>query len=112
MDFGPFGEDEDDNILARYATVQRKLREWDSTKISGITNSVTSADELHLVSDKIATVVRNQYRVIPGEEDDSMMRTDDHIHRLHCGGLPDPWRHRHLEHHVGSVAKRMHEPDF
>ena len=74
---GSFGEDQDDTIFAPYTTVQRKLRGRDGTNISGITISAYSADDIEAVSTEIASVLRVQHKLIQGEDDDFMVRTQE-----------------------------------
>ena len=74
---GSFGEDQDDTIFAPYTTVQRKLRGRDGTNISGITISAYSADDIEAVSTQIASVLRVQHKLINGEDDDFMVRTQE-----------------------------------
>ncbi len=74
---GSFGEDQDDTIFAPYTTVQRKLRGRDGTNISGITISAHSADDIEAVSTEIASVLRVQHKLIQGEDDDFMVRTQE-----------------------------------
>ena len=74
---GSFGEDQDDTIFAPYTTVQRKLRGRDGTNISGITISAYSADDIEAVSTQIASVLRAQHKLIQGEDDDFMVRTQE-----------------------------------
>ncbi len=76
---GSFGEDQDDTIFAPYTTVQRKLRGRDGTNISGITISAYSADDIEAVSTEIASVLRVQHKLIQGEDDDFMVRTQEDI---------------------------------
>jgi putative ABC transport system permease protein len=82
---GSFGEDQDDSIFAPYTTVQRKLRGRDGTNISGITISARSADELQQVSEEVAAVLRVEHKLIPGEDDDFMVRTQDDITSIRTG---------------------------
>ena len=82
---GSFGEDQDDTIFAPYTTVQRKLRGRDGTNISGITISAGSADEIQTVSEEIAAVLRVQHKLIPGEDNDFMVRTQDDITSMRTG---------------------------
>ena len=72
---GQFGQDQDDTILIPYTTVQRKLRGRDGTNISGITISATSPDDIDQVTAEITAVLREQHRLIPGDDDDFMVRT-------------------------------------
>ena len=74
--FGP-GGDQDDTIFAPYTTVQRKLRGRDGTNISGITVSAASADGIDQVTEQIVSVLREQHKLILGQEDDFMVRSQD-----------------------------------
>ena len=74
---GSFGEDQDDTIFAPYTTVQRKLRGRDGTNISGITISAYSADDIEAVSEQIASVLRAEHKLLLGEDDDFMVRTQE-----------------------------------
>ena len=72
---GQFGEDQDDAIFIPYTTVNKKLRGRDGTNISEITISARSADEIERVSEEIAAVLRAEHKLIPGEDNDFMVRT-------------------------------------
>jgi putative ABC transport system permease protein len=82
---GSFGEDQDDTIFAPYTTVQRKLRGRDGTNISGITISAYSADDIEAVSTQIASVLRVQHKLIQGEDDDFMVRTQEDMTSMRPG---------------------------
>ena len=72
---GQFGQDQDDTILIPYTTVQRKLRGRDGTNISGITISARSPDDIDQVTAEVTAVLREQHKLIPGDDDDFMVRT-------------------------------------
>ena len=72
---GAMGQDQDDTVFIPYTTVQKKLRGRDGTNIQGITISAASADEIGLVSEQIAEVLRAQHKLIPGDDDDFMVRS-------------------------------------
>ena len=74
---GTFGEDQDDVVFAPYTTVQRKLRGRDGTNISGITISARSADDIIATTAEIEEVLRAEHELIPGQENDFMVRTQD-----------------------------------
>ena len=74
---GSFGEDQDDVIFAPYTTVQRKLRGRDGTNISGITISARDADRIEQTTAQIEEVLRAQHELIPGQDNDFMVRTQD-----------------------------------
>ena len=72
---GQFGEDQDDSIFIPYTTVNKKLRGRDGTNISEITISARSADDVERVTEEIGAVLRAEHKLIPGEDDDFMVRT-------------------------------------
>ena len=82
---GQFGQDQDDTILVPYTTVQKKLRGKDGTNISGATISAESADHMDEITAQITAVLRAQHRLIPGEDDDFMVRTQEDIASMLTG---------------------------
>ena len=82
---GQFGQDQDDMILVPYTTVQKKLRGRDGTNISGITISAVSPDQMDEITEEITAVLRAQHRLIPGDDDDFMVRTQEDIASMLTG---------------------------
>lgn len=82
---GQFGQDQDDIILAPYTTVQKKLRGRDGTNISGMSISVISPDQMEEISAQITAVLREQHGLIPGEDNDFMVRTQEDIASMLTG---------------------------
>ena len=82
---GAFGEDRDDTIFVPYTTVQKKLRGRDGTNIQGITVSAASADDIEQVSKQIAEVLRAQHKLIPGDDDDFIILTQEDITAILTG---------------------------
>ena len=82
---GQFGQDQDDTILIPYTTVQKKLRGRDGTNVSGMTISAASANEMEQISAQISEVLREQHRLIPGEDDDFMIRTQEDMTSMRTG---------------------------
>ena len=82
---GQFGQDQDDTILVPYTTVQKKLRGRDGTNISGMTISAASPDEMEEISAQITAVLRAQHRLIPGDDDDFMLRTQEDMASMRTG---------------------------
>ena len=82
---GQFGQDQDDIILAPYTTVQKKLRGRDGTNISGISISAVSPDQMDEISAQITAVLREQHGLIPGDDDDFMLRTQEDIASMLTG---------------------------
>ena len=74
---GSFGEDQDDIIIAPYTTVMKKLRGRRAVSIQNITISARSADELDRTVAEISQVLRAQHKLIPGDDDDFMVRTQE-----------------------------------
>ena len=82
---GQFGQDQDDTILVPYTTVQKKLRGRDGTNISGIAISAASPDQMDEVSASITAVLREQHQLIPGDDDDFMLRTQEDMASMLTG---------------------------
>ena len=82
---GQFGQDQDDTILVPYTTVQKKLRGRDGTNISGMTVSAASPDQMDEITAQISAVLRAQHRLIPGDDDDFMIRTQQDMARMRTG---------------------------
>ena len=82
---GQFGQDQDDTVLVPYTTVQKKLRGKDGTNISGATISAVSPDQMDEITAQITAVLRDQHRLIPGEDDDFMVRTQEDIASMLTG---------------------------
>ena len=57
--------------------MQRKLRGRDGTNISGITISARSADDIIATTAEIEEVLRAEHELIPGQDNDFMVRTQD-----------------------------------
>ena len=82
---GQFGQDQDDTIVVPYTTVQKKLRGRDGTNISSMIISAASADQMEDITAQISTVLREQHRLIPGEDDDFMIRTQEDMASMLTG---------------------------
>jgi len=67
------GDNQDDSILIPYTTCQKKL--MGIQNIQNMTISAASADEVALVKDRVATVLRTRHRIFPGDTDDFMLST-------------------------------------
>jgi putative ABC transport system permease protein len=71
------GEDMDDQILVPYTTVQKKL--LGITHVNNITVSATSAEGTKDVADAIALLLRERHEIVPGQEDDFLIRTLEEV---------------------------------
>jgi putative ABC transport system permease protein len=67
------GQDQDDTIFAPYTTVQKKLQ--GQQHINNITVSAESADQIQDVAEAIRGVLRVRHKIVPGDDDDFMVRT-------------------------------------
>ena len=67
------GEDMDDQILVPYTTVQKKL--LGVTYVQSVTVSAAAATETSRTADQIAILLRTRHTIVPGQEDDFMIRT-------------------------------------
>ncbi len=74
---GQFGQDQDDMVVVPYTTVQKKLRGRDGTNISGLTISAVSVDQMEEMKEQISEVLRIQHGLLPNEDDDFMVRTQE-----------------------------------
>ena len=79
---GQFGEDQDDVVFIPYSTVNKKLRGRDGTNISQIDISAASPDRISFVADQIATTLREEHALGPGEDNDFMVRTQEDLARI------------------------------
>jgi putative ABC transport system permease protein len=71
------GEDNDDQILVPYTTMQKKL--MGTTNLQNITISAASAGETTKVADDIALLLRTRHQIVPGQDDDFMVRTQEEM---------------------------------
>ena len=67
------GEDMDDQILVPYTTVMKKL--LGVTFIQNVTVSAASAGQTSATADAIAILLRTRHKIVPGQDDDFMIRT-------------------------------------
>ncbi|MFB3852483.1 MAG: ABC transporter permease [Vicinamibacterales bacterium] len=67
------GQDQDDSVYAPYTTVTKKLQRVQY--INEITVSAATADSVQKVANDIAELMRVRHKIMPGEEDDFMVRT-------------------------------------
>lgn len=80
-----FGQDQDDIVVVPYTTVQKKLRGRDGTNISGIILSAASPDQMSTVRSEITAVLRREHRLLPGDDDDFMVRTQEDMISFRAG---------------------------
>jgi putative ABC transport system permease protein len=71
------GPDQDDQILAPYTTVMKKL--MGAVSVREITISAADASDTTATADAIALLLRNRHEIAPGEEDDFFVRTAQEI---------------------------------
>ena len=71
------GDDMDDQILAPYTTVQKKL--LGITYVQTITVSAATAEGTKEVADAIAVLLRTRHRIAPGADDDFIIRTLEEV---------------------------------
>jgi putative ABC transport system permease protein len=73
---GAFGQDQDDLIFTPYTTVQKKLQ--GIQHINNISVSAETADTAP-VSAEITETLRQRHKLLPGDPDDFMVRTQEEI---------------------------------
>jgi putative ABC transport system permease protein len=71
------GPDMDDQILAPYTAVMKKL--MGATSIREILVSAATAEETTAVADAIAILLRTRHQITPGQDDDFFVRTAEEI---------------------------------
>src|SRR5262245_526405 len=71
------GPDMDDQILAPYTTVMKKL--MGATSLRDITVSAAAAGDTSAVADQIAVLLRTRHNIVPGQDDDFFVRTAEEI---------------------------------
>ena len=79
------GEDNDDQILVPYTTIQKKL--MGIQHINNITISAASPEETSKVADAIAVLLRSRHQIVPGQDDDFMVRTQEEMAELRTQAL-------------------------
>jgi putative ABC transport system permease protein len=82
---GGMGPDMDDQVLAPYTTVMKKL--MGATSIREITVSAASPTETSTVADAIAVLLRDRHEIAPGQEDDFFVRTAEEIADIRTAAL-------------------------
>jgi putative ABC transport system permease protein len=73
------GSDQDDQIVAPYTTVQKRL--MGAQKLSMIMVSATSGDDVQSAMDQIEALLKQRHRIAPGNDADFMMRSQEEIAR-------------------------------
>ena len=71
------GQNQDDQILAPYSTVQKKLQgnEW----LNYILVSARSSTQVKQTSDAVLSAMRIQHKIEPGDDDDFRVQTQDDL---------------------------------
>ena len=118
-----FGSDQDDVIIVPYTTGMKRIA--GVTMLRSINVQAASADQINEVQDGIADLLRDRHRIIPGHDDDFILRNqqeiaetqtaamdhDDRAARRCRHHLTDRGRHRHHEHHARK-RHRAHTRDW
>jgi len=68
------GDDMDDQILAPFTTVQKKL--LGIAYVQTITVSATTAEGTKETADAIAVLLRTRHKIVPGDDDDFIIRNE------------------------------------
>jgi putative ABC transport system permease protein len=71
------GDDMDDQILVPYTTVQKKL--LGINYVQTITVSAATAEGTERVANSIAEVLRTRHKIVPGQDDDFIIRTLEEV---------------------------------
>jgi putative ABC transport system permease protein len=73
------GQDQDDQIVAPYSTVMKRL--MGQNKLGMILASAASTQQVDEAQEQIETLLRQRHRIQPGMDSDFMMRSQDEIAR-------------------------------
>jgi len=71
------GDDMDDEVLAPFTTVQKKL--LGIAYVQTITVSATTAEGTKETADAIAVLLRTRHKIVPGDDDDFIIRTLEEV---------------------------------
>ncbi len=73
------GQDQDDNVLMPYTTVQKKLRGTGFTWLDDIMTSAVSRDAANPAIDRINALLRERHHIRPGDKDDFNIRHPEEV---------------------------------
>jgi putative ABC transport system permease protein len=68
----PFGQDQDDQIIAPFSTVQRRL--LNTTSVHYFQVSAVTAERIYDAQEEMGALLRQRHRIQPGQEDDFNIR--------------------------------------
>lgn len=72
-----FGQDQDDIIIAPFSTVQKRM--LSTTNVNSIFASAVSQEAINDAADEISSLIRERHRLLPLDEDDFTVRTQQDI---------------------------------
>jgi len=72
-----FGQDQDDIIIAPFATVQKRMLQ--TTNINSILASATTENDIAAATKEMKPILREQHKLAPTDEDDFTIRTQEDI---------------------------------
>jgi putative ABC transport system permease protein len=72
-----FGQDQDDAVFVPFTTVQKRM--LGIQHITNITISAADGAPLDRVAANVTTVLRDRHRILPGEDDDFSVRTQEEM---------------------------------
>jgi len=72
-----FGQDQDDIIIAPFATVQKRMLQ--NTNINSILASATTENDIAAATKEMKPILREQHKLAPTDEDDFTIRTQEDI---------------------------------
>ena len=75
----PNGQDQDDLILVPISTLQKKLAGIQTDKFAAIIFSAKKKDRMNQAANEIKAILRQQHKLLPTEEDDFTLFTQDDI---------------------------------
>lgn len=75
-----FGQDQDDIVLAPFATVQKRM--LSTTNVYMIIASARSEDQIENAKEQISQLIRQRHKISDEEEDDFMIRTQSDLSNI------------------------------
>ncbi len=78
--FSFMGSDQDDTVIVPYTSAMKRL--FGATTIRGIMVQANDSKAMSSVQDDITGLLRQRHKIIPGHDDDFMLRTQDDLRQI------------------------------
>ncbi len=74
------GQDQDDTVIVPYSSAMKRL--YGATNIRGIMVQADSSKTMASVQEEITALLRQRHKIVPGHDDDFMLRTQDDLRQM------------------------------